>query len=59
MTGPLYATEEVERETLKMLPMGRWGSMENAAGLVIFLSSQAGSFITGQHIPFDGGGSTT
>ena len=58
MTGPLYASEEVERETLKELPMGRWGSMENAAGLVIFLSSEAGSFITGHHIPFDGGGST-
>jgi len=40
-------------------PMGRSGAMEDAAGLVIFFSSKAGSFVTGVTVPCDGGASTT
>jgi len=38
--------------------MGRWGAMEDAAGLTVFLSSKAGTFLTGVVIPCDGGATT-
>ena len=55
MTAPLYANEEVEAEVMKSFTMGRWGQTEDAAGLAIFLSSSAGSFLTGLIVPCDGG----
>ena len=59
MTGPLYATEEIERQVVAGFPMKRWGAMEDAAGLTIFLASRAGSYLTGVVIPCDGGATTT
>ena len=58
MTAPLFATEEQDREVTESFPMKRWGRMEDAAGLTIFLSSRAGSYLTGQTIPCDGGATT-
>lgn len=40
-------------------PVGRLGEPEDAAGLAIFLSSRASTYITGATIPLDGGLSTT
>ena len=51
MTAPLLASEDLERRMLAKQPMGRWGRMEDIAGLVIFLSSSAGSFLTGRSSP--------
>lgn len=59
MTAPLFATEEMEKQLLAAQPMGRSGAMEDAAGLVIFFSSKAGSFVTGVTVPCDGGATTT
>lgn len=42
----------------KGVPLGRIGSPEDVAGLAIFLSSRAGSYLTGAVIPCDGGSST-
>jgi 2-deoxy-D-gluconate 3-dehydrogenase len=36
-------------------PSGRVGTMEDIAGLAIFLSSRAGAYVVGQTIPCDGG----
>lgn len=58
MTAPLFATEAQDRQITASFPMKRWGRMEDAAGLTIFLSSRAGSYLTGQTIPCDGGATT-
>ena len=58
MTGPLYATEELDREAVARFPMHRWGAMEDAAGLTIMFASRAGSYLTGVQIPCDGGATT-
>jgi NAD(P)-dependent dehydrogenase (short-subunit alcohol dehydrogenase family) len=58
MTAPLYATEEMEAQVRASFPMKRWGSMEDASGLTIFLSSRAGSYLTGVTLPCDGGATT-
>lgn len=39
----------------KNIPLGRVGAIEDCAGTVVFLASDAGSYITGQHIVVDGG----
>jgi NAD(P)-dependent dehydrogenase (short-subunit alcohol dehydrogenase family) len=43
----------------KMMPLKRIGRPEDMAGPAIFLSSKAGSFLTGTIIPVDGGIATT
>lgn len=40
------------------VPLGRVGTPEDVAGTVIYLSSRAGSYLTGAIIPVDGGIST-
>jgi NAD(P)-dependent dehydrogenase (short-subunit alcohol dehydrogenase family) len=55
MTAPLFATARMETQLLAAQPMGRAGAMEDAAGLVIFFASKAGSFVTGVTVPCDGG----
>ena len=39
-----------------MIPMGRISDPSEIAQLVLFLSSEAASFITGQVVVIDGGG---
>jgi NAD(P)-dependent dehydrogenase (short-subunit alcohol dehydrogenase family) len=40
-------------------PLGRIGRPDDMAGVVVYLSSRAGSFVTGAVIPVDGGRATT
>jgi NAD(P)-dependent dehydrogenase (short-subunit alcohol dehydrogenase family) len=48
--------EPASREAVEgMVPLGRLGREDDAAGLVIFLASRAGSYLTGTVIPLDGG----
>ncbi|AOB30527.1 hypothetical protein AKI39_07240 [Bordetella sp. H567] len=37
------------------IPLGRWGSADEVAGTIVFLCSDAASYITGQIINIDGG----
>lgn len=61
--GPI-ATEHVERffpdpearrARLSRIPLGRFGTPDDAAGLACFLASDASAWITGQVIVLDGG----
>lgn len=47
--------EELSAQMLKQIPLGRLGEPEDIAGLVVFLSSEAAAYITGQVIVVDGG----
>lgn len=47
--------EEVVREWEKAIPMGRYGRTDEFANLVVFLASEAASYITGTTILVDGG----
>lgn len=47
--------EEVVRARLEMMPIKRLGRPDEVADLVLFLSSERCSFITGTAIPIDGG----
>jgi len=47
--------EEVNREMAAEVPLGRYGTAEEAADLIVFLASERASYITGTTIQVDGG----
>jgi NAD(P)-dependent dehydrogenase (short-subunit alcohol dehydrogenase family) len=60
--GPIDDTEGMRRlaggaadKMKKMVPLGRWGSIDEVAGLVLFLCTPAAAFITGASFLIDGG----
>jgi NAD(P)-dependent dehydrogenase (short-subunit alcohol dehydrogenase family) len=55
MTAFMLDTDEGREAVASMVPLGRIGSAEDAAGLVQFLASRAGAYLTGTVIPLDGG----
>jgi len=40
---------------LRRTPAGRWGEIDDMAGIAVFLASRASDFVTGTAIPVDGG----
>jgi 2-deoxy-D-gluconate 3-dehydrogenase len=40
---------------LRRTPAGRWGGMDDMAGVAVFLAAPASDFVTGTAIPVDGG----
>lgn len=46
---------ETREAVEQSVPLGRIGRPDDAAGLTLFLSSRAGSYLTGTVIPLDGG----
>jgi len=48
-------TPESTKERFASLPLGRWGNPEEIAWPVVFLASEAASYMTGETICIDGG----
>ena len=48
-------SDEKRKQILDRIPMGRFGSAEEVAETVVFLSSDGAGYITGQVITIDGG----
>jgi 2-deoxy-D-gluconate 3-dehydrogenase len=55
LTEDLFKNEERAKWILGRIPLGRTGLPEDLKGTVVFLSSEASDYITGQIIPVDGG----
>lgn len=54
-TAALRADETRNRQILERIPAGRWGSPEDLAGAVVFLSSPASDYVHGHVLTVDGG----
>jgi NAD(P)-dependent dehydrogenase (short-subunit alcohol dehydrogenase family) len=55
MVADLRRDERFERRVLRSVPMNRWGTPDDLAGAVLFLSTRASDFMTGQALVVDGG----
>ena len=56
VTDVFEATEQaMSRYARKSIPLGRWGTPDDVAGMVAYLASPAGSWITGAVMVVDGG----
>jgi NAD(P)-dependent dehydrogenase (short-subunit alcohol dehydrogenase family) len=55
MTAFMLEAPENRELVEQMVPLGRIGHPDDVAGLTLFLSSRAGSYLTGAVIPLDGG----
>jgi 2-deoxy-D-gluconate 3-dehydrogenase len=45
----------LHESVLRRTPAGRWGTIDDMAGIAVFLASRASDFVTGAAIPVDGG----
>jgi NAD(P)-dependent dehydrogenase (short-subunit alcohol dehydrogenase family) len=55
MNLPLLNNPEAYKQLVSLIPMGRWGELDELAGAVVFLASDASSFVTGSSLFVDGG----
>ena len=51
----LFTEQELDEYTKNRMPITRWGTPEDVAGVALFLASEDSSYITGQTITVDGG----
>ncbi len=55
MVSVVTEDEEALEESLKSVPLGKTGTPEDVANLVLFLASDESAYITGTEMPIDGG----
>jgi NAD(P)-dependent dehydrogenase (short-subunit alcohol dehydrogenase family) len=55
MNRPLLDDPVKYKALMDLIPLGRWGNVEEIAGSVVFLASPGSSFITGSAVFVDGG----
>jgi NAD(P)-dependent dehydrogenase (short-subunit alcohol dehydrogenase family) len=55
MNLPLLQNEEVNRQFVSRIPVGRWGKVEEIGQLAVYLCSEDAGFITGTDVLIDGG----
>ena len=54
-TRPIREDARRAASILERIPAGRWGTPADLAGVVVFLASEAASYLNGAIIPVDGG----
>ncbi len=54
-TAPLRADPVRSKAILDRIPAGRWGMPEDLKGIVVFLASEASSYLSGYTVAVDGG----
>ena len=55
MTEVTTKNPERAEGTLQRIPLGRFGSPQDMAGVALFLASPMAAYVVGQTIPVDGG----
>ena len=55
MTAAMKGIDVLEQPYLSRTPMGRWGTPDDIAPVILFLASPAARFVTGQTLCADGG----
>jgi NAD(P)-dependent dehydrogenase (short-subunit alcohol dehydrogenase family) len=55
MNAPLLANPDMANKVPQRVPLGRWGTVDDVVGPVLFLASDAARYITGHLLPIDGG----
>jgi NAD(P)-dependent dehydrogenase (short-subunit alcohol dehydrogenase family) len=55
LNRPLLDDPVKYQEFVRRIPMGRWGEVEEIAGAVVFLASDAATYVTGSSLFVDGG----
>jgi NAD(P)-dependent dehydrogenase (short-subunit alcohol dehydrogenase family) len=55
MTAPMQAFPQMVEEQMAHVPMGRFGTVEEVAAAVLFLSTRQASYVTGATFAVDGG----
>jgi NAD(P)-dependent dehydrogenase (short-subunit alcohol dehydrogenase family) len=55
MSAPILADPELRRARESRVPIGRLGTADDVARVVLFLASDAAAYVTGQNVLVDGG----